>query len=456
MLDTSTLHIAHIATSLVITIFAWAIVWPHDSIRGARQWVFGFTLILPALLLFLLRGRTSDFLSIVVANTLLIVSSCISMNGILLFTGYSGVSRRQAVFLGLLVLAFAGSLYWFTAVENIAKPRALLAHGFLAVNSMIIAIAVYTSRLRGIGRPMFILAYGYYFLVSVARIILICQSNSSSVWSNSNHEFYLLSSIASVTAMVIGFSLMVTDILRTQVQQQRDELESNLRRRETLEAMIHHDLHGPLTPILYRSRKLLMDETLSETARTDLDDIVTSAERIESSIDYLLQLHQVENQKLPLKLVAVDVNTLLEKLENELRILARPHGIRINIYPGNSAGTRFRIDEDVMLRALVNLAQNAVEASPARGTVTVSADTREDSVLFSIHNQGEVPEAIQSRLFEKYVSCNKSSGKGLGAYSARLAAEAHGGSVSLDASTPGETVITVRMPALLEPRQSAS
>ena len=59
---------------------------------------------------------------------------------------------------------------------------------------------------------------------------------------------------------------------------------------------------------------------------------------------------------------------------------------------------------------------------------------------------GEVPEAIRGRMFEKYVTHGKRGGTGLGAYSAALAARAHGGRVLLNASQPGVTTVLVTLP----------
>ena len=56
-----------------------------------------------------------------------------------------------------------------------------------------------------------------------------------------------------------------------------------------------------------------------------------------------------------------------------------------------------------------------------------------------------MPSQIRERLFEKYVTHGKSTGTGLGTYSAKLIAESHGGGIALDASVEGETGITVKL-----------
>ena len=77
------------------------------------------------------------------------------------------------------------------------------------------------------------------------------------------------------------------------------------------------------------------------------------------------------------------------------------------------------------------------------GEVRLEADAAAGT--FAIRNQGEVPREIVDRFFEKYVTSGKSFGTGLGAYSARILARAHGGDVELDTSAPGRTTVRVRL-----------
>ena len=61
-------------------------------------------------------------------------------------------------------------------------------------------------------------------------------------------------------------------------------------------------------------------------------------------------------------------------------------------------------------------------------------------------NQGAVPESIRERFFEKYVTAGKPKGTGLGAYSARRIALAHGGDIAMTTDDATGTVVTVCLP----------
>lgn len=66
--------------------------------------------------------------------------------------------------------------------------------------------------------------------------------------------------------------------------------------------------------------------------------------------------------------------------------------------------------------------------------------------MLRVRNPGAVPESVRSRFFGKYVTSGKYGGTGLGAYSARLMATAQGGTLELDASTPGSTTLILKLP----------
>ena len=75
--------------------------------------------------------------------------------------------------------------------------------------------------------------------------------------------------------------------------------------------------------------------------------------------------------------------------------------------------------------------------------------TTGDPLTLTVHNPGEVPTEVAARFFEKYVSGRKSSGTGLGTYSALLMAKAQLGDLRMHTGAAG-TVLTLTLPALKE------
>jgi signal transduction histidine kinase len=101
-------------------------------------------------------------------------------------------------------------------------------------------------------------------------------------------------------------------------------------------------------------------------------------------------------------------------------------------------------DGTLLYGMAANLLKNAVEASggqPVRVDVTSG-----DPCVLEIRNRLPVPEEVRRSFFDKYSTHGKHNGTGLGTYSARLAAEAHGGNIAMDTSPETGTVVRVTLP----------
>jgi len=79
-------------------------------------------------------------------------------------------------------------------------------------------------------------------------------------------------------------------------------------------------------------------------------------------------------------------------------------------------------DEALLVRILINMLKNALEASNINERVTIGSELQGDSIRFSIHNPGFIPHKAQLLIFERSFS-TKGSGRGLGTFSMKLLGE---------------------------------
>ena len=112
-------------------------------------------------------------------------------------------------------------------------------------------------------------------------------------------------------------------------------------------------------------------------------------------------------------------------------------------------GLRASVDELLLQQAMLNLATNALDATPAGGVVTIgaapAADGRGDVELF-VENTGDpVPPEAVGTLFEPFFT-TKPQGTGLGLPIARRIAQAHGGELVLARNEPGRVRFAIRLP----------
>ncbi len=103
-------------------------------------------------------------------------------------------------------------------------------------------------------------------------------------------------------------------------------------------------------------------------------------------------------------------------------------------------------DRRLVVRVLLNLLRNAVEASPKDEPVHLSVRVEEGAALFCVHNAGTIPAPVRGGIFRRSFS-TKGRGRGLGTYSARLFAERYlGGRVWFDSSEEDGTTFYVEIP----------
>jgi signal transduction histidine kinase len=105
-----------------------------------------------------------------------------------------------------------------------------------------------------------------------------------------------------------------------------------------------------------------------------------------------------------------------------------------------------RADQEQMRLVFLNLLLNAIDASPAGGAITVSAEKQPAATVIVVSDQGPgiAPEYLE-RIFEPYFS-RRPEGMGLGLPMARRIVEAHNGSIMVKNLESGGASFEIRLP----------
>lgn len=109
--------------------------------------------------------------------------------------------------------------------------------------------------------------------------------------------------------------------------------------------------------------------------------------------------------------------------------------------------TTIRADERLLRRMLMNLADNAVKYTPARGRVEMGLRKRDEAFVITIANSGApIRDDVRARIFERFYrgDASSSDGAGLGLPIAQSIAALHGGTIDVAAGDLGN-VFTVRI-----------
>lgn len=216
--------------------------------------------------------------------------------------------------------------------------------------------------------------------------------------------------------------------------------------RDDMERIARHDLKSPLTALVSLPELLLMDDNLTGEQRELIRNIHDAGERMLDMINLSLDLFKMEAGAYRPPEERFDLALLTRRAARALAGVAGSLGVSIAAGGLPETPALARGDENLCRSMLDNLLKNAIEASPPGGTVRLTMENG-SALRLRITNPGEVPKDIRARFFEKYATSGKIGGTGLGTYSARMVARAHGGDVLLLADRPGETEVDVLLPA---------
>ncbi len=212
---------------------------------------------------------------------------------------------------------------------------------------------------------------------------------------------------------------------------------------------VSYELRSPLTNIIGFAH-FLGEPTvgpLNAKQSEYLGYITASTNALLAIINDILDLATIDAGAMTLNLGEVDIRKTMNAAAEGVRDRLVKDDIKLVIEAVPDVGN-FVADERRVRQILFNLLANAVGFSPARGTVRMTCDRRDDAVVFSVSDSGPgIPPEMKDRVFDWFESHSHGShhrGAGLGLSIVRSFVELHGGRVTLD-STVGEGTTVVCM-----------
>jgi signal transduction histidine kinase len=214
-------------------------------------------------------------------------------------------------------------------------------------------------------------------------------------------------------------------------------------------SILAHDLRTPLGAIKLTA-ELLADlpeeDRLRPAAR-----ILSSVGRMTTMIDQLLDFARIrQGRGIPLDRRVTDLAEVCHAVVDELQDAHPQARITVQV----KGGLTGEWDPDRIAQVVSNLAANAVQHGVRGAPVAVEVDgTAPGSIAVRVHNEGRVPDALLSTLFEVFKGAavahgNRSSrnGLGMGLFIAREIARAHGGDITARSSDDEGTTFEVVLP----------
>lgn len=211
-----------------------------------------------------------------------------------------------------------------------------------------------------------------------------------------------------------------------------------------LAAAMAHEVRNPLNSMAIHVELLegrMRKEGAGPEVLKSLTVLAAEIDRVDKILEqYLTYAGPTEAARQP-----VEPTALLNGVIERVKAHADQRGVNLAVKGDGADGTRWAVDADAFVEALVALADNAVGASARGATVTVAARTDEDTdqAEVTIHDGGEPIEAGEAaRVF--HIGSKRSQG-GVGLTVAKQIIKGHGGSITVRPQASGN-LFTIRLP----------
>ena len=230
------------------------------------------------------------------------------------------------------------------------------------------------------------------------------------------------------------------------------------------EAFLQHmsyELRSPLTNITGFAYFLDDEKTgpLNERQREYLGYITYSTNALLAIVDNILDLATIDAGVMKLDLGPVEIRRTMQAAAEGVQDRVAKDGIHLELRAAPDVGT-FVADERRVRQVLFNLLSNAIGFSPQGSTVTLTAESRSDAVVFTVSDQGPgIAEDRKDKVFDSFETQSVGSrhrGVGLGLSLVRSFVELHGGSVRIDSVAGQGTTVTCIFPHEHEAARTAA
>jgi signal transduction histidine kinase len=223
-----------------------------------------------------------------------------------------------------------------------------------------------------------------------------------------------------------------------------------LRAQKQFTADASHELRTPVSIVRATSEVTLSRDHRDEAEyREALAIVGGQATRLGHLVEDMLVLARADAGGYPLRPVDLYLDEIVAECRRAVGVIAAERGVTIGAEP--CPEIPFRGDEDLLRQLVMNVLQNAVQHTPAGGSVGIEIQRDAGAVVVRVHDSGPgIPAADQRRIFDRFVQLDPSrrgQGTGLGLPIARWIAEAHHGTLVLERSGPDGTTFCATLPA---------
>lgn len=342
--------------------------------------------------------------------------------------------------LGFLILWESGgdiggitsSYYWVLLIPVVSAATTLGVAGTVIFTAL--ACATYLSFLIGVDWERYVIPADQVSELSLRLISLVVIG-------------YLTQRLAEATRQEARRAQAVADQL-AEANKSLQEAEAAMRRSERLAALgqlsggLAHELRNPLGTMRASAEMLVKNVAAENEIAHELAGFISSeVDRVNSLVTRFLEFARPFETKLQVAELSESIDRAVAQVERD--------GARfqVSIYKNYSPEVKpFEFDPELVERVFYNLLMNAMQASPAGGTVTIKSRRVDGFVEIAVIDRGSgIDQAQLENVFNPFFTTKK-DGVGLGLAIVTKIVDLHGGKMAVESEAGKGSVFRVLLP----------
>lgn len=209
-----------------------------------------------------------------------------------------------------------------------------------------------------------------------------------------------------------------------------------------------HQLRTPLTAMRSVGEVCLQKDRTPEEYRDKIASMLEECQRLARIVEQLLALSRLERSKLREQFVPVDLAAIIKRVIDTYEPLYEEK--HIDLITEFAPGLKGRGDAGLLEQVVANLIDNAIRFTPLGGTVriTTAKSSGTAAVIRVVDSGPGIPEAEQTRIFQRFVSLPgaETTGSGLGLAIVADIVKLHDGTVEAKSNPEGGATLAVTLP----------
>ncbi len=215
-----------------------------------------------------------------------------------------------------------------------------------------------------------------------------------------------------------------------------------------------HQLRTPLSAMKWALNTALSAEEYP--VKGELRDLLgksyASNERMITLVNSVLDVVQIEEGKFDYAFKRGHVTEVLLSVWRDVKILGQQKGLTMVLQKPFGSIPEISFDQEKLGMAIRNVLENAIQYTPAGGTVELSVERMPTTLEVKVQDSGiGIPKAELPRLFTKFFRGRnaikvQTDGNGLGLYIAKNIVERHGGKIMVQSNEGKGSVFSISLP----------